>query len=94
MQNLDQQINLQQNTECLEQQFYASPENFTPALLVMLETFRRSDGGCMDALLNFHGGVVKLFGGGSVINGSTRSSYLTGCLYFSQHHNFHSTHIL
>ena len=42
MQNLDQPINSQQNTECLEQQFYASPENFTPALLVMLETFRRS----------------------------------------------------
>ena len=42
MQNLDQQINSQQNTEGLEQQFYASPENFTPALLVMLETFRRS----------------------------------------------------
>ena len=44
MQNLDQQINSQQNNECLEQQFYANPENFTPALLVMLETFRRS--GC------------------------------------------------
>ena len=42
MQHLDQQINSQENTKCLEQQFYASPENFTPALLVMLETFRRS----------------------------------------------------
>ena len=42
MQSLDQQINSQKNTECLEQQFYASPENFTPELLVMLETLRRS----------------------------------------------------
>ena len=30
------------NTVWLEQQIYASPENFTPTLLVMLETFRRS----------------------------------------------------
>ena len=28
---------------CLEQQIYASQENFTPTLLVMLGTFRRSD---------------------------------------------------
>ena len=42
MQNLDQQINSHQNTKCLEQQFYACQENFTPALLVMRETFRRS----------------------------------------------------
>ena len=40
--NLDQKVNRQQNTVCLEQQIYASPENFTPTLLVMLETFRRS----------------------------------------------------
>ena len=31
------------NRMCLEQQIYASPENFTPTLLVMLDTFRRSD---------------------------------------------------
>ena len=35
-------IHHRQNTECLEQQIYASPENFTPRLLVMLKTFRRS----------------------------------------------------
>ena len=32
----------QQNIVCLEQQIYASPENFTLTLLMMLETFRRS----------------------------------------------------
>ena len=42
MQNLDQKVNQRQNTVCLEQQIYASSENFTPTLLVMLETFRRS----------------------------------------------------
>ena len=31
------------NTACLEQKKCASPENFTPALMVMLETFRRSE---------------------------------------------------
>ena len=41
-QNLDQKVNQQQNTVCLEQQIYASQENLTPTLLVMLETFRRS----------------------------------------------------
>ena len=41
-QNLDQKFNQRQNTVCLEQQIYASQENFTPTLLVMLETFRRS----------------------------------------------------
>ena len=40
--NLDQKVNYRQNTVCLEQQIYASPENFTPTLLVVLETFRRS----------------------------------------------------
>ena len=30
------------NTICLEQQIYASPENFTPVLLVMLETSWKS----------------------------------------------------
>ena len=35
-------INQRQNTVCLEQHIYASPGNFTPLLLVMLETFRRS----------------------------------------------------
>ena len=42
MRNLDQKIYQRQNTVCLEQQIYTSPENFTPTLLVMLETFRRS----------------------------------------------------
>ena len=41
-QNLDQKVNQQQNTVCLNQQIYASPHDFTPTLLVMLETFRRS----------------------------------------------------
>ena len=41
-QNLDQKVNPQQNTVCLEQTNYASPKKFTPALLVMLETLRRS----------------------------------------------------
>ena len=41
-QTLDQKVNQRQNTVCLEQQIYASPENFTPTLLVVLETFRRS----------------------------------------------------
>ena len=43
--NLDQQVNQQQNTVCLKQQIYASPVNFTPTLLVTLETFRRSESG-------------------------------------------------
>ena len=51
-QNLDQQVNQQQNTVCLKQQIYASPENFTPTLLVSLETFRRS-GPSMDKLNHF-----------------------------------------
>ena len=41
---MDQQVNQQQNTVFLEQLIYASPEKFTPTLLVMLEIFRRSDG--------------------------------------------------
>ena len=41
-QNLDQKVNQQQNTVCLEQQIYASSENFTPTQLGMLESFRRS----------------------------------------------------
>ena len=40
--NLDQKVNQQQNTVHLEQQIFASPENFTLTLLVILETFRRS----------------------------------------------------
>ena len=44
--NLDQKVNQQKNTVCLEHQIYASPENFTPALLVILETFRRSGPAC------------------------------------------------
>ena len=42
-QNLDHKVNQRQNTVCLQQQIYASPDNFTPTLLVMLETFRRYD---------------------------------------------------
>ena len=34
--------NVQQNTVCLEQQIYASQENFTHPLVVMVETFRNS----------------------------------------------------
>ena len=34
-------MNLQQNTLCLEQQIYASQENFTHTLVMMVETFRR-----------------------------------------------------
>ena len=37
-----QKVNPRQNTVCIEQQIYASPENFTPVLLPMLKTFRRS----------------------------------------------------
>ena len=42
MQNFDQKVNQRQNTVCLGQQIYASPENSLSTLLVMLETFRRS----------------------------------------------------
>ena len=35
-------IHIQQNTVCLEQQIYASQENFSQPLLVMVETFRWS----------------------------------------------------
>ena len=35
---MDQKINPQQNIICLEQQINASPENFTVALIVILET--------------------------------------------------------
>ena len=41
-QNMDQQVNQQQNTQCIEQQIDASAKKITPALLPMLETFRRS----------------------------------------------------
>ena len=37
-----QQINLRQNIVCWKQQIYPSPENFTPALLVGLETYKMS----------------------------------------------------
>ena len=40
MQNVYLKVNPQQNTVCLEQQIYANTKNYTPALLVMLETFR------------------------------------------------------
>ena len=36
-------VNQQQNTVFSELQIYASPEKYTPALLPMLETFRRSN---------------------------------------------------
>ena len=39
----DKNNNLRQNTVCLEQQIYASPENFTPLLHVMHMAFRRSE---------------------------------------------------
>ena len=42
-QNLDQKVVPQQNTVRLEKTNYASPGNFTPAVLVMLKTFRRSE---------------------------------------------------
>ena len=35
--------NLQQNNVCFEQQIYASQETFTQPLVVMVDTFRRSD---------------------------------------------------
>ena len=38
MQHLDQKFNPRQNSTCLEQQINASPENFTVALIVILET--------------------------------------------------------
>ena len=38
----DKKENLQQNSVCLEQQIYTSPENYTQALLVMLDTIRGS----------------------------------------------------
>jgi hypothetical protein len=41
---MQQKNNLQQNTACLRQQIYASQQNFTKPLDVMVETFRRS--GC------------------------------------------------
>ena len=44
-QNLDLKVNQQQNIACLDQQIYASPDNLTPTLLVMLETIRRSGSG-------------------------------------------------
>ena len=43
MQNFDQKVNQQQNTVCLEQQTYASPENFTPTLLEYPPTCLLSD---------------------------------------------------
>ena len=41
-QNLDKRINPRQNTVCLDQQIYSSPDHFTPVLLVKLETFIKS----------------------------------------------------
>ena len=60
MQNVDQKVNQRQNTICLEQHIYASPENFIPMLLVMLETFRRSGGqmGDFALRLSYHGEVL------------------------------------
>ena len=43
---------LQQNPVCLEQQIYASQENFTKPLVVMVETFRRCAHGIVSVLLN------------------------------------------
>ena len=40
--NWTKKVNQRENTVCLKHRIYASPENFTPMLLVMLETFRRS----------------------------------------------------
>ena len=40
---MDQKVNQQKNTVCLEQQIYASPENLTPTLLVVFEALRKSD---------------------------------------------------
>ena len=40
-----QKQNVKHNTICLEQQYYASQESFTPPLVVMVETFRRSECG-------------------------------------------------
>ena len=40
--NIRHKINLRQNTVGQEQQIYASKENFTQPLVVMVETFRRS----------------------------------------------------
>ena len=48
-----------QNTVHLEQQIYASPENFTQTLLVVLETFRRSAAG---VLLTMAGVLVTMAG--------------------------------
>ena len=42
-QNLDQKVNQRQDPVCLKQEIYASPDNLTSMLLVILETFRRSD---------------------------------------------------
>ena len=44
-QKSEKKDNLQQNTACLEQQIYASPEHFTPSLHVMHVTFRRYEVG-------------------------------------------------
>ena len=59
-QNLDQKFNQRQNTVCLEQQIYASLENFTPTLLVMLETFRRSVPGHLLRSLNKMNHILPL----------------------------------
>ena len=48
---MQQKKSLQQNTVSLEQQMYASQENFTQPLVVMVETFRRS--GAPPILRNF-----------------------------------------
>ena len=58
MKNLDQKVNQQQNTVCLEQQTYASPENFTPTLLVMLEIFKRSARALADSC-QIYGGLFS-----------------------------------
>ena len=55
MRKLDQKFNQRQNTLCLELQIYASPENFTPTLLVMLEKFRRSAITLLDQTITLQG---------------------------------------
>ena len=53
--NRRQKREFQQNSMCLEQQIYTSPDNYTQALLVMLETIRGS--GLNQTLLVLYGMV-------------------------------------
>ena len=57
---MDKKNQATKNTLCLEQTNYVSPDNFTPALLLILETFKRSayKGGHLSVDVHITAGIL------------------------------------